>query len=165
VLTSGATDLSNTVSESAISFHVTGVGTNQVYSDGQSTDVVQFNTTNLDSHSYWDGTNHRYTPQVSGWYWLGGSVRFTTGTTDEGYVAVDIIKNGTSFTTDSLYSQFQVTNGEITNAMLPCSSGLVYLNGSSDYVNVTFRATTACTLNPSGNNIVSHFSGFLVRAA
>jgi hypothetical protein len=164
ILTSGNASLANTVAESAVAFHVISVNVDQEYPAGGGATVVQFGSVQLDSHSYWDASNHRYTPQIAGWYWFGGSVRFTTDAAEEGYVASEISKNGTGFTTSNLYSQFQVSSNIISNGMLPLSSGLIYLNGSTDYVNVTFRASTACTLSDL-TTIVSHFSGHLVRKA
>ena len=166
VLTSGATSLASTVAQSSVAFHVTAVDIDQAYPDGQPNVVVQFNNTLLDTHNYWDETNHRFTPQVSGWYWFGGAVRFVVGGTAESYVGVQVEKNGTAFSSSSLFSQRQVQGGTtlLSNDMIPLSSGLIYLNGSTDYANVVFRASTACTLSDA-SNVFSHFSGFLVRQA
>ena len=38
----------------------------------------------LDTGSYWDSTNHRYTPGVAGWYLFGGVVRVATSSAGDG---------------------------------------------------------------------------------
>ena len=37
--------------------------------------VIQWETVVVDTGSYWDSTNHRYTPSVAGYYLCSGTIR------------------------------------------------------------------------------------------
>ena len=48
---------------------------------GAANPVIEWEDVSLDTGSYWDTTNHRYTPSVAGWYLFGGFIRVNCTTT------------------------------------------------------------------------------------
>ncbi len=119
---------------------------------GGVTTKVTFQTEEFDTNSNYDNaTNYRFTPTVAGYYQVNGSIRantaFTTGT-------IYIYKNGSSFK----QGNFIQTNGaQFTVA------ALIYLNGSTDYVEIYANFTTGQNL--SANLQETYFQASMVRGA
>ena len=112
---------------------------------------IAFNAELFDTANAFDSTtNYRFTPQVAGYYQLNAGSA-VNGTITGLYIL--IYKNGSNiartFTGTSAYANI---------------SNLVYLNGSSDYVEVYLYAYgSPSTIN--GNTTETFFSGSLVRGA
>jgi hypothetical protein len=110
----------------------------------------------FDTHGWFDTTNYRYTPQIPGYYFVMGNIR--TAGTNPSVQYVSIFKNG---------AQYEV--GEIQRAINTVDvvvSSLVYMNGSTDYVELYgFITATSPTFDYASNSAGCFFSGFLVRAA
>lgn len=110
-------------------------------------DTELFDTTNN-----YDTTNYRFQPSVAGYYQINGCVRFYTAGT---LFITSIYKNGSEYqrcgydkiTTDTYVSQ---------------GSSLVYLNGSTDYVELYFFNTFTTSGGVLSGN--TRFSGCLARA-
>ncbi len=115
---------------------------------------VQLNAEEFDTNNNFDSsTNYRFTPKVAGYYQISGSIGLT-GTNVR--VIASIYKNGSAYfrgidATANL-SQFTV-------------SGLVYLNGSTDYVELYAYGSFAGTSDISSGQIYTYFTGALVRGA
>lgn len=114
---------------------------------------VTFDIEGADPLNHWSTSNSRYTPNVAGWYHItfnpsfqgtGGSLRYAA-----------IMKN-----TD--YTIYGEVSG--STAVRFTVSGLIYLNGSTDYVKFQMytQATTSVAIRGGGNE--TQASGFLVRA-
>ena len=128
--------------------------TNQGFTSGVTTKI------NLDTEVFDTNNNfasNRFTPTVAGYYQINGKARITgTGLTDG---AVYLYKNGS-----------QLIIGSYTASGLTFSvvSSLVYLNGSTDYIELYGYASTTVG-SPTfqyiaiGNNC--EMSGCLVRGA
>ena len=147
------------------SFMVESGDVDQAYSTSDDSLVVQFPTVKLDTESAWDSTNHRYTPGIAGWYTFSGAVRCKFTSNPE-FIAIQIVKNSDEYDASgatSYVAQYQMTNGQFTNGTYPVSGAMIYLNGSTDYVNLSFRAQYSCTLSDSAN-LSSWFCGQLVKA-
>jgi len=112
---------------------------------------IAFNAELFDTANAFDSTtNYRFTPQVAGYYQLNAGST-VNGTITGLYIL--IYKNGSNiartFTGTSAYANI---------------SNLIYLNGSSDYVEVYLYAYgSPSTIN--GNTTETFFSGSLVRGA
>ena len=123
---------------------------------------VQFNSVDLDTGSYWDSSNNYYRPQIAGWYMFGGTLRvnFASAVT---LIGMRIVKNA-SYTPagEQLVVQYQVGSDSFTNGEYPLATGMLQLNGSSDYVEVQFQSEEAATLNEATTR-PSHFWGMLVH--
>jgi len=97
-------------------------------------------------------TNYRFTPLVAGYYQVNFAVGFPI--TSSGYCSATLYKNGSS-TTISGQSSYG-------NYPQPTASGIIYLNGSTDYLEVY-------TYHNNGNSLTTcyaqYFSAALIRSA
>tara|TARA_A100001388_G_scaffold134164_1_gene99380 strand:+ start:1422 stop:1961 length:540 start_codon:yes stop_codon:yes gene_type:complete len=144
---------------SPAAFQVNATDTDQSYTASAFAKITWENVL-LDTGSYWDSSNHRYTPQVAGWYLFGGTVRISNSTVT--LVAFNIRKNGAADET-ALMNQFQTASDTFTNGEYPMPTGLLQMNGSSDYVEAYFQSEENCTIHDSSNR-QSIFWGHLVHA-
>lgn len=145
-----------------VAFQASATDIDQAISASTNT-VLQFNSTpDLDTGGYWDATNHRFTPQVAGWYFFSGAIRIVLGTINSLFV-LNIQRNGLSTADDLLKIQLQFDNDRLTNGNYPLPSGMLFLNGSTDYVQVIINTEEAATASDNAN-IKSFFNGFLVHA-
>jgi hypothetical protein len=122
--------------------------------------VLTYDTVEVDTNSWWDSVNHRYTPQIAGWYQINSSVGAQQSTTTAaGRVIADLRKNGATYSRVG-YGVFY-NNVNITTL----GSTLVYLNGSTDYIDIFALITGAGTRTVWGSTVPSStfLSGFLVR--
>lgn len=118
---------------------------------GATTTKIQLQTKSFDTTNAFDNTtNYRFQPTVAGYYFFEGHVYQNFGTT---YAQPMIYKNGGAYKYGP-YQQLYVP-GVVTS---------VYLNGSSDYVELYCYVSAGITLNQTGQ-ASTVFSGFLVRAA
>ena len=140
-----------------IAFQVQAIDTDQSVSAATVT-KIQWQSVELDTASYWDSTNHRYTPQVAGHYMFGGCVRFNVSSVMK-YANAAIYKNGSL----QFRHQLQLTNDYINNGGFPIPTGMVQLNGSSDYVEVHMQFDHNTTVHDSPS-VKSIFFGMLVHA-
>jgi hypothetical protein len=102
---------------------------------------VQANTELFDTQNNFDNaTNYRFQPVVAGYYLMTGTLSCPSGT---GYCATMIYKNGAAFATGSSYSTGAGASSTATT--------LVYLNGTSDYVELYGYSPTT-TFTGSGTN-------------
>jgi hypothetical protein len=129
------------------------LGTNQSVSAGTYT-KIQYDTKVFDTANCFSTTNYRFTPNVAGYYQINGSVGFGTSSLTRGIIY--LFKNGSSFLRGT-----DIAGTNIYNVI--CSS-LIYLNGTTDYVELYgwLSATTPYFYGSSQDTV---FSGFLARAA
>ena len=98
------------------------------------------NAKSIDSTTAYDNvTNFRYTPLVAGYYMVAGGVYFNTaaGTTE---AASAVYKNGVILLYGTDATLLSVTVDHISSV-----SGIVYLNGTTDYLELWGKATFAST--------------------
>ena len=127
------------------------IGSNQSLSGGAWT-KVQANTKEFDTASAYDNaTNYRFTPQVAGYYQINASVLQSSSSNR---MLLGIYKNGTV----NKYGNDSTTS--VTIGML---STLMYMNGSTDYIEFWVFSGGAVTLNSGNPN--SYFQAVLARAA
>jgi hypothetical protein len=99
-----------------------------------------------------------FTPTVAGYYQINGVLR-ATGTSMTGAIAV-LYKNG------SVYTYGQAFDGVTTGSAQLTASEIIYMNGSTDYVELYgYITATSPTFGYAANHINCRFSGCLVRAA
>jgi hypothetical protein len=116
---------------------------------------VILNSENFDTNNNFDSTtNYRFTPTVAGYYQINGAVMLAS---TSGYCYAIIFKNGAEW--------LRGTQATAQSASYPDSnvSSLVYLNGSTDYVEL-YAWFSATTLVNNANNY-TQFSGAMVRSA
>jgi len=110
---------------------------------------VTFNTKVFDTNSNFDTSTYRFTPTVAGYYQLNAAIYPNTVVTG---IVVSIYKNG------SAYCNY---GGTTQSAMV---SSVVYLNGSTDYVEC-YGYLTGTTPTILSTSYISFFNGALVRGA
>jgi hypothetical protein len=118
--------------------------------------TATFTKVNLVSETFDSNSNFsssRFTPSVAGYYMICGLVSYGTGT--DGALAV-IRKNGS----DESYGCPQVAGSIRSNV-----SDIVYLNGSSDYVELFAYHTAGANRTIVNNSVQTYFSGCLIRSA
>lgn len=109
------------------------------------TTKVQFGQESHDNCSCYDTANARFTPNQAGYYQVNYSVRFN-GFDANAWVTLYLYKNGSAISpidenTMGEYAQGYDDGEDVTfNA-----SGLVYLNGSSDYIEVYVNQQSGLT--------------------
>lgn len=120
---------------------------------------IQLNVEVFDTNSNFDPTtNYRFTPTVAGYYQINGQIALNGGSV--GYARAVIFKNGSNYSEGS-----SVPNNTITGAESTVST-LVYMNGSTDYVELyCYLYTGAGALSLQNSSAVNYFSGALVRSA
>ena len=116
-----------------------------------------FGTEEFDTNNNF--ASSRFTPTVAGYYQINANL-YCKATTTISNVAITFYKNGSALI---FPTGFSVTVGE----PLISSSCLVYLNGSTDYLEIYGRiiGTGTITFGFNDSATTSRFSGVLVRSA
>jgi hypothetical protein len=128
-------------------------GPNQTLATGTFT-KVQLNAEEYDTNNNFDiTTNFRFTPTIAGYYQISGSVGLT-GTNVR--IICSIYKNAAEYLRgiDATANLSQVT-----------VSGLVYFNGSTDYVELYAYGSFAGTSDISTGQKYTYLTGAMVRSA
>lgn len=131
--------------------------TAQTISNGTFTKISMPNEY-FDTASAFDSTtNYRFQPTIAGYYQLNG--QFNTTGASSGYVQVAIYKNGSQYSTGS------TTPNNTSVGGMCITSVLLYLNGSTDYVELYGWQNSGGPLGtlqvPGANSL----NGFLARSA
>ena len=146
------------VTQATIGTNVVGTGpsfsayqsTQQTLASGTFTKLL-FQTELWDTNSNYDNvTNSRFTPTVAGYYQINSAMAVAVSVTQ---IQVTIYKNGT------IYKQ----SSNLTGAGQTSVSGLVYMNGTTDYVEI--YASLAAGQGIVNIQAYTWFDGSLVRAA
>jgi len=104
---------------------------------------VQLDTNLYDNKTYWDGTNFRFTPQKAGVYQISAGINFASAI-DQGVFIIAIYKNGSVVYESSPSQSGASSQGAST-------SGLLTLNGSTDYIELFAYRSGAGSVNIGGN--------------
>ena len=119
---------------------------------------IQLNLENFDTNSNFDSTtNYRFTPTVAGYYQINGNIAL--GGAASGYCQISIYKNGSAYQSGS-----GIPNNTSVGGMMQISS-VVYLNGSTDYVELWGWQNSGGSLSLSNSTGFNTLSGCLVRGA
>jgi len=100
-------------------------------------------------------SNTTYTPNVAGYYQVNAVV--TLGNSALGNCSLQIYKNGSIWKTG-----YQGPNN--SNYICAVVSSLVYLNGSTDYIEIYANQSSGGTLSTFANSAYTYFQAVLVRA-
>lgn len=112
----------------------------------------EFDTAN----SFDNATNYRFTPNIAGYYQVNGVINFSANAT--GFRFIHIYKNGSAFKAGQ-----NTVSGSVNFTQINVSA-LIYLNGSTDYIEMYANQNSGSNLTTSGNGDV-YFQAFLARAA
>lgn len=132
-------------------------GTSQTLTSGVITKIA-LNTERFDTNNNFDSTtNYRFTPTVQGYYQINYGVYGTTTSTITNYVGA-LYKNGSVYE----YGPINILNSNHAYV----SASLVYMNGSTDYLELYLQLNGTGTLSATAaSGTVNFMSGFLARAA
>ncbi len=97
----------------------------------------------------------RFQPSVAGYYQVNAAL---SAATSSAYLVAAIFKNGT------VYAQGNFDSVAATTGHISTVSDIVYLNGSTDYVEI-WGQSSAAPFNTGGTAFADYFSAALVRTA
>lgn len=118
--------------------------------------LAQFQST-IDTNNFFDNVNYRFAPQIAGHYQFNAGIwGVTTTYTTTSRIIVYLYKNSSSYLTIANSPFWADANG------LASGGGIVYLNGTTDYIDL--RAAITAAGSPYFFTSGSYFSGFLIRA-
>lgn len=115
---------------------------------------ILFQTKDFDTNNNYDTTTSRFTPTIPGYYQVTATI--SAPAQAAAYFQASIYKNGAQYTT----SPVSAAAGIYVNQV----SGLVYCNGSTDYIEVYGSQSTGGTIT-SNTGAIYKFQGSLVRPA
>ena len=110
----------------------------------------------FDTANNFDTTNSKFTPSVAGYYWVMGLVSTGSGSWGANPQLCCIIKkNGANIAVNQVVPNAQWTSATVVQ--------LVYMNGTTDYLELYAQASNAVNLVQYG--AYTEFSASLMRAA
>lgn len=124
--------------------------------------VVQLSVEDYDTASCFNTSTYRFTPNVAGYYQINASAQIdNVGAGVLGNVFVCIRKNGT------VRYDVSILAGANLGSFLGSGSILIYLNGSSDYLELICNMSGGTSPAPIilGDSSRTRMSGFLARSA
>jgi hypothetical protein len=122
---------------------------------------IQYNVESFDTNSNYDSTtNYRFTPTVAGYYQINARIQFGAAATAAAEAFISIYKNGSEYA--------RLTSGPVPVSGVPSPGGsvLVYLNGSTDYVEAYVYQNRGGSYSTDVSvSSLSFFQAFLARSA
>ena len=117
---------------------------------------VLFNTKEFDTNTNYDTATSRFTPTVAGYYQVISSINTTA------YISVNsrltIYKNGNEIKTGTQF-------GNSGNSAGVSVSALIYMNGSTDYLEIYAYHASGGAVNTFAAQAFTYFQAFLARSA
>jgi len=119
---------------------------------------IPLNTKEFDTNTNFDNTtNYRFTPTIAGYYQINGAVTYAA-TASVSYSYVLIGKNGSAYKWGS-----NVPNN-LSNYTETFVSTVVYLNGSTDYIEL-YGFINGATVSTVSGQAYTYLNGSLIRSA
>ena len=103
-------------------------------------------------------TNYRFNPQVAGYYQISAYSELNANTANPSSTYMAIYKNGLNYKYARLFGGGSVIGGSTVSA-------IVYLNGSTDYVEFYVQGVGGTSLFLTYGSNGTYMSGILVRTA
>jgi len=146
-------DLATGVTSTGPLFHATSAAL--TFGSGAFT-KMPFSGEVFDTANCYDTTNYRFLPNVPGYYFFRASVFIGLGS---GRGIISFYKNNGDVGQNG--QPGSNVNGGVTYA----NNMLIYLNGTTDYVECFVYQETGSNVTINNNGGLTHWSGFLMRAA
>lgn len=108
----------------------------------------------FDTNNCFDTGLSRFTPNVAGYYQFNGAI-YGGGYTNQ---LVTIFKNGAE-------AKRGIFTGSASSLIVPTVSSMIYMNGTTDYVEMFWYQSSGVTVNLGTGSYLTYFNGFLARAA
>jgi len=156
IMTVGSTGVSTQVGAPAFSAYSSS---NQTSISSTTFTKVTFGTELFDTNNNFASST--FTPTVAGYYQVNAAAQINSLSTAV-YGKLYIYKNG------SAYKEGALVQGQAQLFGAPTVSGLVYCNGSTDYVEIYFIGYISAgtlSLNSAGETVRIWFDGSMVRSA
>jgi hypothetical protein len=119
---------------------------------------VAFQTSDYDTNSNFDNvTNYRFTPTIAGYYFITWALQVsaTSGTLTDSYSL--LYKNGADVETKGHYQ------GPGINVWTPNGNSIIYMNGSSDYIEIfVIVIGTSPNISSGLTSVAARISGSLL---
>jgi len=131
------------------------LNSNQAIANETTTKIV-FDVESFDTNNNF--ASGRFTPTVAGYYQISGATRVIASATGEFFITIS--RNGT-IVYRGMNSNFASANSLVGLTV----SGLLYLNGSTDYVEMFVYQATGASRNITGEPEITWMTGFLARSA
>lgn len=119
--------------------------------------LLNFDNVNFDSHSWFDTANYRYTPQMAGYYIFTAAYTMTPSTSAS-VKLVALYKNGVL----AKYLEF-TRYAAVAGTTTASGSSILYMNGTTDYVDVYAYTLGTGTLAVSSAASQTYFQGYLLK--
>lgn len=100
---------------------------------------------------------YAFLPNVAGYYQFNANI-YSTATSALNYNFIQIYKNG-SQDSGAIYGPYNTTS------QIGSLSALIYMNGTTDYVELYVQVSGTGTLQVASSSSYTYFNGFLARAA
>lgn len=122
--------------------------------------VLNMNTKVYDTATCFNTSTYRFTPNVAGYYQVNFSASYASNTGTSTNFVISAWKNGTEEYARGSGSPIATA----TSSYYISGSGLIYLNGTTDYIDARVYTASAITLQGTAQ-ASSSFSAFLARGA
>ena len=118
---------------------------------------IQLQTKEFDTANAFDAvTNYRFQPLVAGYYQVNGGVYFATSAAT---IVASLYKNGV------LYKRGGQSGSATSSGQLSQLSSLVFLNGSTDYIELFGYQTLGSSNNTGAFSDATYFQAAFIRSA
>ncbi len=115
---------------------------------------IALQTEEWDTANCFDSTtNYRFTPNVAGYYHFSGAVQLL----NNAILCVSLYKNGGEYRRGTYTNPSTMYGASV--------SGMIYLNGSTDYVELYCYNGSASSYNSQTGAAFTYLTGFLARSA
>lgn len=173
--TAGGQTISGTTTVATLNATTVQVGGNQalngpafsayqssVQSIANNTQVkIQFQTKEFDTANCFDNTtNYRFTPNVAGYYQVNAGIRMD-GASGTSEIMISIYKNGSQYRRSWNLSGVQIA----TNFWQMTSSFIMYLNGTTDYIEAYAFQNSGAARNATASIDNTYFQACFLRGA
>jgi hypothetical protein len=120
--------------------------------------TLQLATELYDTNSCYNNSNYRFIPNVAGYYQINGNISYLSNNGTNTNFVVSIAKNGSEYIRGGGTPVVTAANNYYFTV-----GGLVYMNGSTDYIELQCYSNSSIVLQ-SGQPGAA-MSGFLARSA
>jgi hypothetical protein len=122
---------------------------------------IPFNTKAVDLDNWFNTTNNRFIPQVAGYYQFYGNIQHDQGAAATVSPVMELRLNGTAIVDGS---GLQIETGATLTGGNSGFSAVVYMNGSTDYVECFVASNTAIGTTATLNGLIwrTYFGGYLL---
>ena len=151
----GNLTVTGNITSTPVGFRATTPVTNVSVNNG-STVTMLFGTEEVDTNSAYNPATGRFTPNAAGYYSIDWFI--VTNANGAGELIASLYKNGVLVA----WGTNQTTATAHWNG-IGGSAGMIYLNGTTDYISITLTNNSGSTATILAASSLSYFSAYLIR--